>query len=224
MKKIVTSVCLCVGLAMPVFAHQLWLERDGNSIREYFGHWPNFKEKADGKRLEAIKGEVVSPKEIYAKTIRHDDHVEIQVKKSGDMAVTEVMPPRKGKMVDFVVRTIFLARNGISESKALIELDLVPESANSTTFTLMFKNQPLPKAKVTLTGPHTWSKNFSTNEQGKVTLSTPWKGDYIVSVDYEDKNKGTLDGVEYVQTNYAMSLFFNVKEGIEWVNPAKVEK
>lgn len=211
MKKQFLALAVFVGFSMPLAAHQLWLEREGSVMNAYFGHWPNFKEKADGKRLDAIKGFDISPKEAYLKTVRQNDHVEVFVNKVGDIGLTEAMEPRKGKMVDFTVRTIFLAREGRSESKTLLELDMVPEAPHSNTFTLMLNNKPLPKSKVVLTAPNTWSKNFMSDEAGKVTLQTTWLGDYVAQLDYIDKTKGEVNGKSYEQTNYIMTLHFNVK-------------
>jgi len=211
MKKSLVAFMTIVGLSAPLAAHQVWLEREGSVINEYFGHFPNFKEKADGKKLELIKGTVVSPKEAYLKTVRQNDHLEVFVNKVGDIGVIEEFKPNKGKMVDFTVRTIFSGRDGRSESKSLLPLDLVPDAPNSDTFTLMFNNKPLPKTKVEVTAPNTWNKSFMSDEAGKVTLKTPWLGDYVVQVDYSDKTKGEAQGIAYEQTNYIMSLHFLVK-------------
>ena len=211
MKKSLLTLIAIVGLSVPLSAHQLWLEREGSVMNAYFGHWPNFKEKEEGERLKAIKGVEVTPKEAYLKTVRQSDHVEVFVNKIGDIGLTEALEPRKGKMVDFTVRTIFLAREGRSESKTLLELDMVPEASHSNTFTLMLNNKPLPKTKVVLTAPNTWSKNFMSDEAGKVTLQTPWLGDYVAQLDYTDKTKGEVNGKSYEQTNYIMTLHFSVK-------------
>jgi uncharacterized GH25 family protein len=201
---------LFLGFATQIFAHQLWLERDGMVIKEYFGHFPNFKEKEDGKRLKAIKGDVLSPKKAYVSTQRADEYVKVQINSKGDVGLTEEMSPRKGKFVDFVVRTIFLAREGRGESKNLLALDLVPQSPNSNTFTILLDGKPLPKTKVHVIAPNTWSKSFSSDEAGVVSIKTPWSGDYVVQVDYTDKTKGEVQGKAYEQTNYVMTLHFKV--------------
>ena len=211
MKKSLLTLIAIVGLSVPLSAHQLWLEREGSVMNAYFGHWPNFKEKEEGERLKAIKGVEVTPKEAYLKTVRQSDHVEVFVNKIGDIGLTEAMEPRKGKMVDFTVRTIFLAREGRSESKTLLQLDMVPEYPNSNTFTLLLNNKPLPKSKVVLTAPNTWNKNFMSDEAGKVSIQTPWLGDYVAYVEFTDKTKGEVGGIGYEQTNYILTLHFNVK-------------
>lgn len=211
MKKAFMGAVLFVSFATQLFAHQLWLEREGMVVREYFGHFPDFKEKEDGKRLGAIKGLHVSPKEAYIQTKRQKDHIEITLNSEGDIGVTEEMSPRKGKFVDFVVRTIFLAREGRAENKQLLEVDIVPESKNSNTFVLMYKNTPLPKTKINVVAPNTWSKSFSSDEAGKVTIETPWNGEYVLQLNYEDKVKGEADGKAYEQTNYVMTLHFEVE-------------
>lgn len=211
MKKSLVALMAIIGLSAPLAAHQLWLEREGSVINEYFGHFPNFKEKEEGERLKAIKGVSLSPKDAYLKTVRQNDGIQIFVNKIGDIGVTEAMEPRKGKFVDFTVRTIFLAREGRSESKTLLELDMVPETPNGNTFTVMLNGKPLAKSKVVLTAPNTWSKSFMSDEAGKVTLQTPWLGNYVAQLDYTDKTKGEADGKTYEQTNYVMTLHFNVK-------------
>jgi hypothetical protein len=153
----------------------------------------------------------LNPKQTHVQTIRQKDHIEITIKDKGDVGITEKMSPRKGKFVDFVVRTIFLARDGRGDNKQLLEVDIVPESANSNTFTLMYKNKPLPKTKINVIAPNTWSKSFLSNEAGKVTIQTPWKGDYVLQLNYEDKTKGEADGKAYEQTNYVMTLHFEVE-------------
>jgi len=75
----------------------------------------------------------------------------------------------------------------------------------------MLNGKPLAKSKVVLTAPNTWSKSFMSDEVGKVTLQTPWLGNYVAQLDYTDKSKGEADGKTYEQTNYVMTLHFNVK-------------
>ncbi|MBE0495692.1 MAG: DUF4198 domain-containing protein [Campylobacterales bacterium] len=215
MRKVSAILAVCVGLALPAMAHQLWLERDGDVVKEYFGHWPNFKENSDGKRLEAIKGTDVSPKGVLSKTERAFDHNVLHVNKAGDIGVIEAMEPRKGKLVEFIVRTLFLARHGRSESITLLALDLVPTAPNANTFTLMLEGKPLPATPVKVISPTSWSKTFRSDLDGKVTIETPWKGDYVAEVSYTDKTKGEVDGKPYEQTNYIMTLFFTTNEGAE---------
>lgn len=216
MRKMGAILAVCVGLVLPALAHQVWLERDGDVVKEYFGHWPNFKENSDGNRLGAIKGTAVSPKGVLAKTERAFDHNVLHVNKAGDIGVTEAMEPRKGKLVEFVVRTIFLARHGRSERVNLLALDLVPTAPNANTFTLMLEGKPLPATPVKVTSPTSWSKTFRSDLDGKVTIETPWKGDYVAEVSYEDKTKGEVEGKAYEQTNYIMTLFFSLESGMEW--------
>jgi hypothetical protein len=211
MKKSIVGILVILGFATQVFAHQLWLEREGNVLKEFFGHFPHFKEKESGKRLKAIQGENLTPKEAYVSTTRKNDHLEVAIKSKGDVGVSEVMSPRKGKFVDFIVRTIFLAREGRSESKDLLALDLVPKKPYSNTFIIKMNESPLPKTRIKVIAPNGWSKSFMSNVSGEVTIQTPWKGDYVVQANYTDKTKGKADGKVYEQTDYIMTIHFVVK-------------
>jgi hypothetical protein len=212
MKKILLTVFITLSFATQIFAHQLWLERSGETLKAYFGHFPNFKEKESGKRLKAIKGLKLNPQSTYVSTKRKSDHIEITVNTQKDIALIEKMSPRKGKFVDFTVQTIFLAREGRKENKDLLYLDIVPESPNSNTFFLKLNKEVLPKMSLSVVAPNGWSKKFKSDKFGKVTIETPWKGDYVASLKYTDKTPGKADGKDFEQTNYVMSLHFNVNE------------
>jgi hypothetical protein len=211
MKKNIVGILVVLGFATQVFAHQLWLEREGNVLKEFFGHFPHFKEKDSGKRLKAIKGINLTPKEAYVATKRSVDHLDVTIKSKGDIGITEVMSPRKGKFVDFIVRTIFLAREGRSETKDLLALDLVPKNPESNTFIIKINKESLPKSRIKVIAPNGWSKSYMSNISGEVTIQTPWKGDYVVQSNYTDKTKGKADGKAYEQTNYVMTIHFVVK-------------
>lgn len=211
MKKSIIGILMFAGLSTQIFGHQLWLEREGNSLKEFFGHFPHFKETQNGKRLKAIQGTNLSPKEAYVATKRSVDHLDVTIKSKGDVGITEVMSPRKGKFVDFVVRTIFLAREGRSESKNLLALDLVPKTSGSNTFVIKMDGQPLPKSRIQVIAPNGWSKGFMSDVTGEVSIETPWKGEYIIQANYTDKTKGEADGKTYEQTDYIMTIHFTVK-------------
>lgn len=210
MKKILLVVFITLGFTTQVFAHQLWLERSGETLKAYFGHFPHFKEKEDGKRLKAIKGLTLNPQSAYESTTRKSDYVEITVNTKDDVALIEKMSPRKGKFVDFTVQTIFLAREGRAQSKDLLHLDIVPQSPNSNTFFLKLNKEVMPRMSLSVVAPNGWSKKFKSDKSGKVTIETPWKGDYVAHFKYTDKTPGKADGKAFEQTDYVMSLHFNV--------------
>lgn len=222
MKKSLLTLALVAGFSLSAGAHQVWLEREGSVAKVYYGHWSHdFMEKRSGKRLGEIKGKEVLPQGALQKSEPLEDGIELKLGKVKDIALIEALDPRKGKMVETIIRTTFLARHGRSETKALMELDLVPQSAEGNTFTLLFRDKPLARTKVTIYAPHKWSKSLMSDDEGKVTIQTPWKGMYLMEASYMDEAKGVVNGKEYEKSNYVMTLVFVNESGIAWAEPAK---
>ena len=71
---------------------------------------------------------------------------------------------------------------------------------------------PLPKAEVTVYGPPKWKRVLTTDDEGRVTISTPWAGRYIVEAIHMDDKP---DGVS-VQEREVATLSFVMTKGIQW--------
>ena len=76
------------------------------------------------------------------------------------------------------------AKTGRTNTDTLANFDLVPVEKNSNTFKLLFDKKNV-KTKVTVVSPTKWEKSFYTNEQGEVTISTPWIGTYLLETSFE---------------------------------------
>ncbi|MBN2965108.1 DUF4198 domain-containing protein [Sulfurospirillum sp. T05] len=218
MKKLLSAVCVASLSLSSLMAHALWVEKEGDATKVFFGDWDKDSKELTGKRLDNIKAKTVLPQGVGTEASREYDHIFIQTKHAGDVAVVEPIAPRKSRLADTVGRTLYMGRAGRSENKALLPLDLVPVAPHSNEFTLMLEGEPLPRASVTLWGPPKWSIALRSDDAGKVTFKTPWKGEYLAQVRHVDESKGEVDGVAYDQTTYAMSLNFSVEKGIGWGN------
>lgn len=217
MKKVLGALALVAGFSLTAGAHELWMERDGSEAKVYFGHWShNFKELRSKERLNIIKAETILPKEALKSKEMVEDGIALKLQNKGDVALIETLEPRKGRNVETIMRPTFLARNGRSEAKSLMELDLVPEAPNANSFTLLFRGKPLAKTKVTLYAPHKWSKSYMSDEAGKITIQTPWKGMYLASAHHVDETKGEVNGKAYEKSNYIMTVVFVNEAGIPW--------
>lgn len=217
MKKLML-VLLTTLLAMPAQAHYLWMERDDSGpARVYFGEWHKNVYERSGGRLDNIRAAVViAPAGGMQGSERRENHIEIVLRGEGDAAVVEAMAPRKSRQSDEVNRGVLLARAGRSEPRALLELDLVPQEAGSNTFTLTFRGAPVPKASINVYGPPRWQKEFTTDDNGKVTLETPWAGRYVVEFAHIDEQPGEVDGGRFDKTRYGLTLTFVAAGGQPW--------
>lgn len=212
MKKPLFSLAILAAAAFvfsgAAHAHFVWLEpAAGGEAKAYFGEWADdLRETESGhlKLVSAPRGIAADGKETPA--TRHADHFVVKADASGDARLVGAYVSDKG------VASLYQARTGRTETVARHTLELVPQAANSNSFTLLLAGKPLPKAEVVVFGPPKWEKKFTTDDAGKVTLQTPWPGQYVVEVNHTDKDgKGTWDGKPYTQTRHVATLSFVVR-------------
>jgi len=181
-----------------VFAHAIWLEREGEKNYLYFGEFSHAKKEKSGKLLDKI-----TPNGDYK---RLEDRIElINREKKGDLTAIVEMPARKMKDSQELVQTIFYTRNGRTSTQSLLPLDLVAKKPQSNYFTLLFENKALAKAEVIVTAPSKWEKRFRTNKKGELSIQTPYKGLYMIEVVHKQDQK-----------RYVYTLTFFVEKGLSW--------
>jgi len=201
-------------------AHYVWLERDGDGpARAYFGEWiDDIREKTGGllDRFKAPRAFLGTSSELLP-VKRNDNNLEINAKGRGDVRfVDSSVPPRDDKEKGGKTRTIYYAKHGRLESDAKLDLELVPTVANGNTLVLLFFGSPLPKVELTIIGPPKWEKRLTTDDQGRVTIPTPWAERYVLEVTYfEEKTGGTGDD-KFDRTRHISSLSFVQRTGLPW--------
>lgn len=218
------SLCSVVGLLLcavgVVQAHFIWVEYDSNGpARAYFGEWAeDVREKAGGAldRIKTPHAFSISPHEPLP-IERRADHLEIAIKGNSDIRLVENgMALRDNPREGGKTRTIFYARAGRSETVGKLDLELVPTTANSNTFVLLFRGTPLAKTNVTVLGPPEWEKPLRTDEQGRITVPTTWAGRYVLTVIYAEDKVGSTGGEHFDQTRHVATLSFMQPDGQPW--------
>jgi hypothetical protein len=148
---------------------------------------------------------------------RNENHLEIQLKGSGDVRLVESsMPAREDKEKGGATKTVYYAKAGRSETAAKLDFELVPTAANGNTMTLFFLGAPLPKAEVTIVGPAKWQKPLITDAKGQVTLPTPWAGRYVLEVTHFEEKPGGSGSEKFNRTRHISSLSFVQQNGLPW--------
>ena len=212
----VTMVCM-VGAAQ---AHFVWLEYDGNGpARAYFGEWAEDVREKTGGALDRIKTPhaFVASSQDPLPIERRADHLEIALKSDGDIRLIESgMPPRDNQREGGKTRTVFYATAGRSETMGKLDLELVPTTANSNTFVLLFRGAPLAKTNVTVLGPPKWEKPLRTDEQGRITVPAPWAGRYVLTVVYVEDKAGNAGSENFDRTRHVATLSFVQPDGEPW--------
>jgi hypothetical protein len=69
---------------------------------------------------------------------------------------------------------------------------------------------------VTVLGPPKWEKPLRTDEQGRLTVTTPWAGRYVLTVAYVEDKAGSTDGEHFDRTRHVATLSFVQPDGQLW--------
>lgn len=216
MKGIIYSFATILLFASSVNAHEIWIEKDKKDEANIF-----FGEFADGQKegakfLDRLKADTFYPKDVIKEIKRVEDSIALTLSKDSDLVLVEVSEPRLNKTTQVTARKISYAKTGRTNTDVLANFDLVPLEKNSNTFKLLFDKKPMSKTKVTVVSPTKWEKSFYTNEQGEVTISTPWIGTYLLETSFEDNSKGEVDGKSFDKTIHAMTYTIKVEQGLPW--------
>lgn len=209
---------LALLAALPAAAHQVWLERDGQTVRAYFGEpVENVRERAGGylDRIAAPRAFATDPAQALPVT-RQADSLDFTLPAGADARLTDDSIAPFGRPEAGRTKVIFLAREGRSETRGVMALELVPTAAGGNTFTLLLDGQPVPRSEVTIVAPPRWERRLRTDAEGRVTIETPWAGRYIAEAIHTEERAGGEGEGAYARIRYVSTLSFTTADGIAW--------
>lgn len=220
-RKIVLAAALTV-MALPAQAHFVWLERDGTGpAAAFFGEWDEDLRETSGPggHLDVIAGPVAF-QEDRSKPLaltRGADRIEIAATGLGDVRLVEAtIKPREDKRNGGRTKGIFHAKAGRADTKAVLDLELVPLTADGDRFVLLLRGQPLPKAEIKLAAPPKWARELRTDDKGEVVFDLPWAGRYVAEVVHVETVKGGEGEQAYDRIRHVASLSLVTTSGIAW--------
>jgi hypothetical protein len=218
--KLFLTTALLLFFVDVLHAHYVWLEYDGNGpAHAYFGEWvDDIREKAGGllDRIKAPRAFLGASNDSLP-IKRNENNLEIAVKGRGDLRLVEnSMPAREDMEKGGRTKTIYYAKAGRSEVISKLDLELVPTAANGNILVLLLFGSPLPKAELTIIGPPKWEKPLTTDEQGRVTIPTPWSGRYVLEVVHFEEKAGGSGEEKFDRTRHISSLSFIQRNGMKW--------
>lgn len=225
MKKLSLTIVALLSTFVPAQAHQIWIEQaDGQTAVVRFGEFgENLREASPGllDKFGKVTATLVSAKgEQKVDAAKTSDGFTLPFSAStGDTIVAEDAnyPLYTWKQQDKDVRSWFYpaARfvTGSAAQQPKLVLDLVP-TGQPGQFKLVFKDQPKPKTKVTLSTQSGWAKEAHTDAQGLVSFEMPWKGMYVAEVSVTDRAPGERAGEKYDAVSYATTVTFVQADGL----------
>ncbi len=95
----------------------------------------------------------------------------------------------------------------------LLTLDVVPAGGNA--FRVFFKGKALAKAKVSVVAAFGWSREFHTDEEGRIEVTLPWRGAYAFEVHHSDRTPGKRGDEAYDTTAYVTTLTLTQAQGMD---------
>jgi hypothetical protein len=212
MKTLSMALLALVGLSpLALFsaaqAHDVWVERDGNGpARIYLGEPGDILPDGGDPEFEKLKAPRMIPASKAAQ-VRKAGYIEVAAP-AGDVRVIDdtVFAPwgEEGKKEGM----IYYARAGRTEAKAGLPLEIVPTAANADSFTLLRDGKPVPATKLTVISPDKWTKAFTTDAQGRVTLPLKDKGRFILTATQEQKGDLTLANQKVAMLYHIATLTF----------------
>ena len=209
-KKTLLSLSMAT-MTLTANAHQIWLERDATGlVRVYVGDADTApdtgKEVAD---LAASTQVFTTDRKTHAVLTVKNDHLEAVAVPAGDVRLynDQVWKPWRAKDGSFQA-AVFNARNGRTDTTAVLDFELVPVEANGNTFTATFKGQALAGKTVTAINPGKWTKRLKTDAQGRITVPVTEKGPYVLVSEHEAPTNQEIAGQKVSKIGYYATLSF----------------
>src|SRR5882757_1067721 len=217
----VLAALLALSFIGAASAHSLWLERQGDGLRLYFGEFDENLREASPGLLDRL-----SPQAKVAVAGEGDKALKVDkmagfftvagVVSVDDSVVAEDVRIAERRTAEKVTRV--LARLGaryvadFKERLPVNTLDVVP-AGKPGAFKVFYQGKPLAKAKRELIAESGWKREFKTDEQGAVEVPLPWRGTYVIEVQHTDATPGKLGEEAYDTLRCASTLSFRLADG-----------
>jgi uncharacterized GH25 family protein len=214
-----------ISAALPASAHYIWIEQDSaHQSRLFFGEYQDGEREKSPGRLDEIKKPQAwridaSGNREQLEPVRRSDHFDLGVVRHGGSVM--IAEEHGYEVKDWskhghgVVKPMFYARYSPLEIKAAgkpeLMLDILPESAEgmaSRTVTIYFRNSPLARARINIHAPNLSTQELSADESGKVTIPTPFAGQYVLEVIHRESQPGEFEGKKYEAARHRATLTF----------------
>ena len=207
------------GLVGSAAAHSIWVEREGDGARIYFGEFDeNLREGSPGL-LDRLKPEAkVAGTDKALKLDKQATFFAVAgplAKDDSVVAETVSIYERKGDKPTKVLNRL-AARTvaDFKEQAPVNTLDIVP-AGKPGLFKVFYQGKPLAKAKAELIAESGWKREFKTDEQGAFEAPLPWRGSYVIEVAHTDATPGKLGEEAYDSARSASTLFVRVADGMQ---------
>jgi uncharacterized GH25 family protein len=224
-----TLIALAIAAAtFATHAHQVWLEQDAQGAKLYFGEFgENLREASPGLLDKFVKpvGQKLSARGAEPLQVNKTANGFALAGRAarGESLVAEepAYPISERKQGDKLTRSLYVpaARlvTDLAKQDPKLTLDLVPTGQNTqggAELQAFYKGQPLAKAKVAVVTASGWAQEHHTDEAGKLNVSLPWQGTYVLELSHTDTAGGERGAEKWDRGAYVTSLTLVQGEGL----------
>jgi len=198
--------CLALGgtlfAAAPAHADYLWLARDaGQPALAYLSELQPSEHLPSGGLLHAQA--VLAEGKTVPLQVQGDALLLSGGATSGDLRAS-------ARRVSGGELTLYEAREGRQETRALNDLELVPTRVDGNTFALHWKGTVVAASQVNVYTSEQWTRTLKPAADGSVTLDTPFPARYVLEVSAQVNGAVTVDGQRYDSVVHVATLSFTV--------------
>jgi hypothetical protein len=197
---VAATLSLC---AMSVQAEYVWIAPNADGAAVIHAG------ELDGERTSVADLDAVEPRPIGGKT--PEVVAEGKVMRVTGVPAGSDVRVRAREVTGDDALMYYQARWGRSETKADLDFELVPTEAGGNTFQLMWMGSPVKASYVRVSTSAGWSKTLDPNEDGSVTLDTPFPGLYVLQLTARASGWAEIDGKRYTDVRHTATLSFVVK-------------
>jgi len=201
------AAVLSSTIATAASAHEVWIEHDRSGpAKIYFGEPVDVSEREIDRLTDPLV--FTDDRSRPIAVTRTPDYLEAAVEGSDVRLYDEnVFKPWKNDEGQ-AQASVFYARAGRSDTRALLDFEIVPVKANGDVFTVTFKGQPVPDAGVTLIVPDDWTKEIKADAQGRFTVPRKGAGRYILISHHAEDGDRQIGGEAVSRVYHVSTLSF----------------
>jgi hypothetical protein len=199
------AACGLIALAAMAFAGSahadyLWLQREGAQARAYAGEVA--RRSAALPAVKAPRAYLADGKDLALAA--QPGHIDVTAPEGQDLRLSASVVGDKGAL------TVYQARFGRNETRAVNDLELVPTTPGGTTFKLVWKGQTVAASQVNVDTGAGWRRTLAPAKDGTVSLEAPFPGLYVLEVTARVNGAATVDGKQYDDVRHTATLSFEV--------------
>lgn len=189
----------------------VWLTRDGTTAQAHYGELIPAAPSTPAMTLMAAHAYLSQDKQDLPLHANAQGYAITTTNTAGgkDLRFTAAAVENDGTL------HVYEAREGRSQTKPGNDLELVPTTANGTTFRLYWQGNPVAAAQVNVQTSAGWSRTLTPNADGTVSLVSPpfpqlFASLYVLQVEARLNGPTTLDGKTYPHVLHTATLSFEV--------------